>query len=81
MDEKPTIDREALRLDLRVDSLKVREFHADSAGQARKEASRWMGDFSQHGILEIETMQVEHRGDQFVLVLRYFEDGRNYWIR
>jgi hypothetical protein len=34
-----------------------------------------MGDFKQHGVLNIETPRVEQRDNSFVLVLRYSEDA------
>ncbi len=45
------------------------EFSAETPVKARAAAVEWLGDFGQHGPLQIETLRTVARGDLFVAVL------------
>ena len=51
----------------------VRSFEAASAGRARAAASRWLGDFNEHGPLSIRRIRVIEQGDRFLAVVVYSE--------
>lgn len=50
---------------------KFMSFQADCAGQARVAASRWLGDFSQHGPLNIRAIRVVPKDEHFVAIVTY----------
>ena len=51
-----------------------RLFEGDSPGHARAAASRWLGDFSQHGPLRIRRISVSQNGDDcFVAIVTFSE--------
>ena len=53
--------------------LKTMLFVADTAGQARIQASQWLSDFTQHPVLDLQSLTVEARDGRFVATLRYYE--------
>ncbi len=50
-----------------------RLFEGDSPGHARAAASKWLGDFSQHGPLRIRRITVSESGETFVAIVTYSE--------
>ena len=51
----------------------VREFVADSAGEARSAAARWLDDFTAHGPLDIQNIRTSEHQSRFVTVVAYWE--------
>ena len=50
---------------------RFRSFDAGSPGEARVAASLWLGDFQQHGPLDIRSLRVIPNNDRFLAVLTY----------
>jgi len=48
-----------------------RSFEGKSPGRARSAASKWLGDFTQHGPLDIRSIRVIPNEDRFLAVLTY----------
>lgn len=48
-------------------------FLGDSPGGARSAASDWLGDFSQHGPLNIRRISVTQHQDAFLAIVTYSE--------
>jgi hypothetical protein len=52
--------------------VQVREFYADTAGEARNAAAEWLRDFEAHGPLDIENIQTSRQSNRFVTVVAYW---------
>jgi len=50
---------------------KRKSFAALSPGEARKAASVWLGDFTEHGPLVIRSIRVDEDGGDYVAVVTY----------
>ena len=50
-----------------------RLFEGESPGHARAAASKWLGDFSQHGPLRIRRITVSESGETFVAIVTFSE--------
>ena len=53
--------------------VRVKEFIAESAGEARSAAARWLDDFSEHGPLDIQNIRTSEHQNRFVTVVAYWE--------
>lgn len=53
--------------------IRVKEFTAESAGEARSAAARWLDDFSEHGPLDIQHIRTSEHQGKFVAVIAYWE--------
>ena len=51
---------------------RVREFSADTAGEARKAATEWLSDFNQHGPVQIESIRTGAYQGRFIAVVAYW---------
>lgn len=50
-----------------------KSFAGYTAGEARKAASAWLGNFDEHGPLDIKSIRVAERQDQFVATVTFSE--------
>jgi hypothetical protein len=55
----------------RLSEMRSERFTAASAGKARGAATAWLGDFGQHGPLQIESIRTAAEEDQYVTVVTY----------